>query len=247
MRFVSIQLYSGTMSWIVWMPRAVVTAAVCVAAGCTDFAPPSSLERATIIAITAEPPTVGLGQSTRLELIVASADGQVAVNAAQWSITTTIPGVPALGSIITNLDGSATYTAPTSLPPLPAEARPIDTVAVDLTLGSIATRSVKVVVIVNLPQPPQNPIVTGVLVNNAPAPTVITLEAGVRADLNAQIAPLATEKAAFAWYASIGKIDQYLSNPTSIVADEPGNGWLFFVVRDGQLGVAWRKMPIIVQ
>ena len=102
-------------------------------------------------------------------------------------------------------------------------------------------------VIVNLPQPPQNPIVTGVLVNNAPAPTVITLKAGVRADLNAQIAPLATEKAAFAWYASIGKIDQYLSNPTSIVADEPGNGWLFFVVRDGQLGVAWRKMPIIVQ
>ena len=235
------------MSWFVRICCAAVTAAVCATTACTDFAPPSSLARATVIAITAEPPTVGLGQSTRLELIIASADGQVAVNAAQWSITTTIPGVPALGSITANLDGSATYTAPTVLPRLPAEAQPIDTVAVDLTLGSIATRSVKVVVIANLPQPPQNPTVSSFQVNNAPAPTVITLPAGVRADLNAQITPVATDKAAFAWYASIGKIDQFLSNPTSIIADEPGTGWLFFVVRDGQLGVAWRKMPIIVQ
>lgn len=235
------------MSWIVRIRCAVVAAAVCATTACTDFAPPSSLERATVIAITAEPPTVGVGQSTRLELIVASADGQVAVNAAQWSITTTIPGVPALGSITANLDGSATYTAPTALPPLPAEAQPIDTVAVDLTLGSVATRSVKVVVIANLPQPPQNPTVSSLLVDNEPAPTAITLKAGVRADLNAQIAPVTTDKAAFAWYASIGKIDQYLSNPTSIIADEPGTGWLFFVVRDGQLGVAWRKMPIIVE
>ncbi len=200
-----------------------------------------------MIAITAEPPTVGLGQSTRLELIVASADGQVPVNAAQWSITPTIPGVPALGTLTSNLDGSATYTAPTTLPPLPAQAQPIDTVAVDLTLDGVATRSVKVVAVVNLPQPPQNPTVPRLLVDNVAAVTAITLNAGVRADLRAEIAPVAGANAAYAWYASVGKIDQYLSNPTSILADEPGRGWLFFVVRDGQLGIAWRKMPIIVQ
>ncbi len=242
------RLYSAAMSWIVWVQRAVVTAAVCAgAAACTDFAPPSTLERPTVIAITAEPPTVGVGQSTRLELIVASADGQLAVNAAQWSITPTIPGVPALGSVTTNLDGSATYVAPAVLPMLPAEAQPVDTVAVDLMLGEVLTRSVKVVVVANLPQPPQNPTITSLLVDNVPAPAAITLKAGIRADLRAEIAPIASDTAAYAWYASIGKIDQYLSNPTSILADEPGTGWLFFVVRDGQLGLAWRKMPIIVQ
>ncbi len=236
------------MSWIVWIRRAVVTAATsALSAACTDFAPPSSLERPTVIAITAEPPTVGLGQSTRLELIVASADGQRAVNAAQWSITPTIPGLPALGSVTTNLDGSATYVAPAVLPTLPADAQPIDTVAVDLMLGDVATRSAKVIVIANLPQPPQNPTITSLLVDNQEAPTAITLKAGMRANLRAEIDPIATDAAAYAWYASIGKIDQYLSNPTSILADEPGTGWLFFVVRDGQLGVAWRKMPIIVQ
>lgn len=236
------------MSRIVWFRRAVLTAAACAtSAACTDFAPPSSLERPTVIAITAEPPTVALGQSTRLELIVASADGQRAVNAAQWSITPTIPGLPALGSVTTNLDGSATYVAPTVLPVLPAEAQPIDTVAVDLMLDEVLTRSVKVVVIANLPQPPQNPAITSLLLDNVPALTAITLKAGVRADLRAEIAPAATDTAAYAWYASIGKIDQFLSNPTSILADEPGTGWLFFVVRDGQLGLAWRKMPIIVQ
>ncbi len=217
------------------------------AAACTDFAPPSNLTRPTVFAITAEPPTVTVGQSTRLELIVASADGQVAVNAAQWSIIATIPGVPALGSVTANLDGGATYTAPAVLPPLPAEARPIDTVAVDLTIGGLGTRSAKVVLVANLPQPPQNPTVPSLLVDNVPAVNAITLKAGIRAELKAEIAPVAAETAACAWYASIGNINQYRSNPTNILADEAGAGWLFFVVRDGQLGLAWRKMPIIVQ
>lgn len=215
--------------------------------GCTDFAPPAALERPIVIAITAEPPTVGLGQSTRLELIVASPDGQQPVNAAAWSITPTIPGVAALGTITSNLDGSATYTAPSTLPALPPDANPLDTVAVDLQVGGVDTHSVKVVPVINLPQPPQNPVVTDLLVDNVAITNAIVLKAGVRAELSAVIAPAAGDKAAFAWYASAGKIEQYLSNPTSIIAETPGNGWLFFVVRDGTLGSAWRKMPIVVQ
>ncbi|HPH69874.1 MAG TPA: hypothetical protein PLF40_29180 [Kofleriaceae bacterium] len=225
----------------------LLMASLLASASCTDFAPPAALERPIVIAITAEPPTVGLGQSTRLELIVASPDGQQPVNAAVWSITPTIPGVPALGSITSNVDGSATYTAPTTLPALPPDANPVDTVAVDLPIGGVDSHSVKVVPVVNLPQPPKNPVVTDLLLDNVAVTNAIVLKAGVRAELSAVIAPVAGEKAAFAWYASAGKIEQYLSNPTSIVAETPGNGWLFFVVRDGTLGSAWRKMPIVVQ
>jgi hypothetical protein len=65
--------------------------------------------------------------------------------------------------------------------------------------------------------------------------------------LSLETLPPATEDSTCAWYSTIGTIEMYRSNPTELVADESGEGWLFAVARDGLGGVVWHKVHVTVE
>src|SRR5690606_24136335 len=65
--------------------------------------------------------------------------------------------------------------------------------------------------------------------------------------LEVSTVPALGERAQVSWYSTIGTIERYRSNPTELVADDPGQGWIFVVVRDGLGGITWSKARVRVE
>lgn len=221
-----------------------------LAAACDDFATPAQLSAPTVVGVLAEPPVVRPGSSTRLTPLIASPDGPLAPGggaAATWRLTETLPGVAPFGEVTGNSDGTATYLAPEEVPPLPPNALPIDSVKLQLPLGGRTASVLKAVLVADATT--ANPTLSAITADGAALADGATLElsAGVAVELGMQVAPATGERATYAWYASIGEIEDYQSSPCRYVAEEPGDGWLFAVVRDGQLGIAWRAVPVTVR
>jgi hypothetical protein len=179
--------------------------------------------------------------------LIASPDGPQLAAAASWSLTETLPGVAPFGQVSGNADGSATYRAPMEVPPLPENALPIDSVELQLPLGGRMTSTLKAVLVTNVTT--ANPRIAAVTVDGVDVADGATLELteGVPVELAVSSAPEASDRTRYAWYASIGQIEDYQSSPCSYVAEAAGNGWLYIVVRDGQLGVAWRAIAVTVR
>jgi hypothetical protein len=215
--------------------------------GCDDFATPAQLMAPTVVGIIAEPPVVKPGQRTRLTPLIAGPDGPQLPASASWSLTETLPGVAPFGAVSANADGSATYQAPAQVPPLPENALPIDSVELQLPLGGRVTSTLKAVLVTDVTT--ANPTISAVTVDGVAIAegATLALTAGVPVALEVRSAPESTDRTRYAWYASIGEIEQYQSSPCSYVADASGDGWLYIVVRDGQLGVAWRAIAVTVQ
>jgi hypothetical protein len=214
--------------------------------GCSDFDPPALLSRPTVLAVVADPPVVAPGQSATLTLVVIGPDGLRPTAAATWLMSETYAGVPPLGTVVGLPDGRARYTAPAVLPALPANAPPLDSVEVDLTLeDGRPTSTVKGLLVADLAR--TNPVIATLTAGGAAVTDRITIPAGQAVPLELAVTPAAGDQTTYAWYASIGEIKTYQSNPTSITAKTTGDGWLFVAVRDGALGVAWRGVPLTVQ
>jgi hypothetical protein len=224
----------------------LLAALTAAATGCDSFDPPAVLSRPTVLAVVADPPVVAPGAAATLTLVVIGPDGLRPAAGATWQMSTTYPGVAPLGAVVGHADGTATYTAPAVVPPLPAGAPPLDSVEVDLTLeDGRPTASVKGLLIADLGHPPTaNPTITAVAAGGAAVTDTLTLQAGVATPLALTLDPAPTDHTTYAWYASLGEIQAYQSNPTTITAVTAGTGWLFVAVRDGALGVAWRGVPI---
>jgi hypothetical protein len=218
--------------------------------GCADFATPAELAKPTVLAIVAEPPLVAPGEATRLSVILAGPDGPMVADRVDWSLAETFAGIPPFGTIEVapgEPPGTATYTAPDPLPELPEGYLPITSVAVHVAAGDTEIDSIKALVVTDVPG--ANPAITVLAVGGAVvAPgAAVTLEAGGSYDLDVGVDPPPGEDAAFAWYSTVGEIDQYQSNPCELVTAEAEDGWLFVVIRDGRGGVAWRGLPVTVE
>jgi hypothetical protein len=222
----------------------VIVSLVCTV-GCTDFDAPSQLQSPVIIAVTSDPPVVGLGKSSTLNVLVAGADGQIESLRPTWKIGVTIPGVPPIGILTSNQDGSATYTAPALLPPLPPMANPLDTVEITVPIDGVEKRALKAMVVADIAA--ANPVVTSIVVNDKEGSESAVVAAGSTVVLRGSVSPIPDTTAVYAWYSTIGTIEQYTMNPATLLAKEPGQGWIFFVVRDGKLGVGWKKIAVTVQ
>ncbi len=60
--------------------------------------------------------------------------------------------------------------------------------------------------------------------------------------------PEGLESPQLSWYATVGEIELYRRNPTELVApEEPDEGWLIAVVRDGAGGVTWQIVSLVVE
>lgn len=224
-----------------------LAASALAAAGCDDFATPAQLMAPTVVGIIAEPPVVRPGNSTTLTPLIASPDGPQSATGARWRLTETLPGVAPFGQVTGNSDGSATYQAPTQVPELPAGALPVDSAELSLDLGGRTTATIKAVLVTDVTT--ANPAINALTVDGVAVAgdAVIELAVGVPVELAVAATPEATDRARYAWYASVGTIEDYQSSPCSYVAEEAGEGWLYVVVRDGQLGVAWRAVRVVVR
>jgi hypothetical protein len=216
--------------------------------GCDDFAPPAELTAATVVGVRAEPPVVARGGETKLLPLIASPRGALDAAGATWRLTETLPGVPPFGQVIANPDGTATYRAPQQLPELPPNALPIDSVELKLELDGRLSTTLKAVLVTDAMA--ANPAIAAVAVDGVPhgdGDAAIELAAGAEVALSVATAPEASDRTTFAWYASVGSIEKYQSQTCTYLAKEPGSGWLFVVVREAQLGIAWRAIPLVVR
>jgi hypothetical protein len=221
-------------------------AALPILGACTDFATPAELAKTTILAVVSEPPITPPGAQSRLELVVVDGSGRVAAPAATWSLVETLPGVPPMGTVAPNEDGTATYTAPAAPPPATPENPPIDSVQIEVAAMPKALTAIKAAVIADVPS--QNPTLATLTVGGADGRTAAVAAAGQMVPLAVTIDPPAGEDATYAWYTTRGEIEDYQSAEATLVAPaEAGTGWLFVVVRDGRGGVAWHGAPLAVQ
>lgn len=225
-----------------------VVAFLAVTAACDDFAPPSALSASQVVGVIAEPPIVAPGETTILTPLIATPQGPVtgaAGYSATWTLTETLPGVPPFGELTARPDGTAQYRAPMTVPPLPPNAPPLDSAQLTAVLDGRKVTTLKAVLVAGVPT--ANPAISALTADGVTIGEGLTLEAGAEVELEVRTTPAAQDNARFAWYSSLGEIEKYQSNPTTLVAKEPGSGWLYVVVRDGQLGVAWRALPVTVR
>jgi hypothetical protein len=212
-------------------------------AACTDFASPAELNKATILAVTADPPIVAPGAQASLAVAIADGGGLLEGLPVRWSLIETYRGVPAMGTLV-----GSTYTAPDPVPPLPENAPPIDSVRLEIDVGETTLAAIKVVPVAAIAGA-ANPAITALAVGDADGLAgPLTVARGATLALAVATEPAPGDDARFAWYSSAGAIERYQSNPTTMIADdEVGDGWLFVVVRDGQGGVAWRGVEVSVE
>jgi hypothetical protein len=221
-------------------------AAATFAAGCTDFATPAELTKPTILLVVAEPPIVAPGGTTELSVVIAGPDGPMSPTEARWRLTETLPGVPPFGSVEPGEPGRATYTAPDPVPALPEGVPPL--ASVELTIDADATSLVAIKALPVADLPSGNPSISALAIGEQVVGDEVTLEAGEIYPLDVGTVPAAGESATYAWYSTVGEIAYYQSNPCELIAaEEPTQGWLFVVVRDGRGGGAWRGVHVTVE
>ena len=219
---------------------------VALAAACDTFPTPAQLDHATVLAVVADPPIVAPGAHSHLSVVAADHDGPIAPPIA-WAMIASYPQVPPLGTVVGNSDGTATYTAPDPVPALPPNTPPIDSVEARVMSDPpvVAVKLVGVAAGVAS----ANPRITDVTLDGA---SVLAGGGSIDAKATGALAvvtdPAPDEHWTYAWYATVGTIDHYQSNPTEIVgADAPVAGWLYVVVRDGAGGAAVASMQVTVR
>ena len=204
--------------------RALLLAAA-LAAGCTDFALPSELSRTQILAVRATPAAIEPGGRAQLEALVAGPDGVAAGLAASWT-------TDGEGASIEIDDAGAAWLV----------AERAGAVAVELTIDAgdelVARKTVSV------GQVAGNPEMVRLEAGGEPVAETLVARPGGVTSLEAE---LDAEPAVMSWFATIGTIDRYRHNPTELVTEEAGDGWLIAVGRDDAGGVTWRVVRLVVE
>ncbi len=217
--------------------------------GCDDFAPPSELTEWQVVGVVAEPPVVAPGATTTLTPLLATPQGPVtgvpSGASVSWAMIETLPGVAPFGTVTARADGRADYAAPATVPTLPPNAQPLDSMRLQLSLDGKQVSVVKSVLVATAGS--ANPTITGLTAGGVAVGDTLHVAVGTTLDLQVAASPAPSERTRYAWYASIGELERYQSNPSQLTIEQPGEGWLYVVVRDGQLGVAWRAVPLVAR
>lgn len=214
---------------------------------CDDFSTPAELSIPQVLAIRAQPPVVNVGETTELELFLANSDGRIASPDVTWTVTPTNPGEPRLGQVVGLSDGRAMFTAPDDIPENPSLGSVTATIRVP---GDPAAELVAIKGVILGTVPLVNPTMTGLSVDGSDIllQDTITADRGRMLSLELATDPEISDMSTFAWYTTVGEIEAYQSNPTTLnTGEDAGSGWLFAVVRDGLGGVTWHSVGIVVE
>ncbi len=210
---------------------------------CTEFATPAELDRPQILAITTQPPSVGLGERSTIDLLVADPAGEVSDPQVTWASVAIVEGTLPIGEVEVADDGTVTYIAPSARPEtMPAVAM----VQASVMIAEATLVGVKAVVVGDIGL--TNPTLTAMSGDDDDllANPELALTRDQVAHLSVTIDPAETDETMYAWYSTLGTIEMYRSNPTEVVADAAGAGWLFLVVRDGRGGSVWHKVHLTI-
>jgi hypothetical protein len=240
-------VHQRTAILMMFMRGLLLVLALCASTACTDFATPAELTKPTVLAIVADPPLVATGGTSELSVVLAGPDGPMSADQVEWALVETFPGVPPFGAVSAGAaPGEATFTVPDPLPPQPDGALPVSTVQATVTAGEETIVVVKAMVVADLPS--ANPEITALAIGGDVVDNAVTVTAGATVPLDVGTEPAPSDDATYAWYSTVGEIQDYQSNPCElVVAQAPGEGWLFVVVRDGRGGVAWRGVRTTVE
>jgi len=224
----------------------LLAAAAVASAACDDFATPAELTKPTVLAVIADPPLVPPGSASELSMVLAGPDGPMGADTVEWRLVETLPGVPPFGVIEPETTGAARFVAPDPVPPQPDDAPPIATVQATVAAGGETIVVVKGMLVADIAS--ANPSITTLAIGGTVAADEVTLRAGATVALDVGTEPAAGDDAFYAWYSTVGAIEQFQSNPCElVVTDTPGDGWIFVVFRDGRGGVAWRGVHATVE
>ncbi len=225
--------------------QCMLLAAVATAAGaCEEFATPAELAGPQILAVRSESPAVPPGERVALEILVAGPDGEIETPDVSWAVEPAAVGAAPIGAIEVEEDGSAYYRAPATV----AEEPTFSAVRATVQVDDLELVAIKALGVTNLPF--ENPSVSLLRADEQDllaADAALALSPEQTVELEVDIAPAITEETSFSWYATVGEIEEYRSNPTELVApEEAAEGVLFVVVRDGLGGITWAQAPIII-
>ena len=193
--------------------------------GCTDFALPSELSRTQILAVRATPAAIEPGGRAHLEALVAGPDGVAAGLAASWT-------ADGDGAAIEIDEAGEAWLVAARAGAVAVELR------VDAGEELVARKTVPV------DQEAGNPEMVRLEAGGEPVAETLVAPSGRVTALEAE---LDAEPAVMSWFATIGTIDRYRHNPTELVTDEAGDGWLIAVGRDDAGGVTWRVVRLVVE
>ena len=207
-----------------------------LASGCTDFDLPSALTREQVVAVRSTPASLTPGTRAQLDALIAGPDGVVEDAELNWSLTTPTAGA----SIEVDDSGAAWLSVTDGVAPGPVG------ITLDVIAPSGAEASALKIVEVG-DQPGDNPGPMGLRAGELPIEgTELHVAAGATVALTAE--PEGVESPQLSWYATVGEIELYRRNPTELVApEEPDEGWLIAVVRDGAGGVTWQIVSLVVE
>lgn len=201
---------------------------------CTDFDTPSELTREQIVAVRSTPASIEPGTRGRMDALVAGPDGVVEDSEMEWAISMTHP------SATIEVDDEGAWLAIAD----GAEPGAVEVALLVTTPSGSEIDAVKSVEIEE--QARQNPGPMGIEAGGELAMEELRVAAGDEVALRADVD--AGDAAQVSWFATVGEIELYRRNPTDLVAPaEPGSGWLIAVARDGEGGVDWQILPLVVE
>lgn len=209
---------------------------------CTDLPMPPELANPQILGVRAANPGLPAGERTALDLLLGGPEGIAEPDAIEWAVIGFDESAPGIGTIETEGD-QVFYVAP-------AEVSGVElaTVQVTVTAGDRVLEAVKGIA-VGVPMATENPVITGVEVDGQAVEPGAQLQMAIEevASLAMSVSPTAGDDADYAWYSNVAEIDLYRRTPSELVAsEEPGEGVLIAVYRDGLGGIDWTSVELVV-
>lgn len=223
----------------------IATLALPFAAGCEELDTPAELDRPQILAVRAAPARLGAGQRAELSLLVAGPEGDLAPTAVDWAVIVPDGAAAAAGSI--EIDGEdAHYRAPDQ----PVAEPRVVTLQVTAVLADDTALIAEKAILLGADSLPE-PLITQVLADGVAADERVEVAAGGAIEL-----ALRTESAApddplqeplTTWYTTCGTFAPHREPVVQLEApDEPCQGMIYAVFRDGLGGVDWRRIEVEV-
>lgn len=194
---------------------------VIVVGACTTPTDSFVLDHTEVLAVRAEPAHVAPGGTVRIDALVATEAGDVAI---------TVPEVIETNGLAAERRADGWYvTGP--------DAPLAQTIAVTAQVDGVMLVAQKELLFGDVAD---NPAIAALHVDGD---LRTTIEVAVGAQPTLDVGAIGVEPLTFAWYASVGSLEHFRRHDATFVADMPGDGIVCVVVRDAQGGVAWQTVP----
>jgi|GEM_PF-1512122 len=216
--------------------------AATAATGCTDLPMPPELALPQILGVRAANPALPAGERTELDVLLGGPAGIIEADSVEWEVVGVDATAPGIGTIEIE-DERVFYVAPDEVTDLE-----LATVQVTVTSGDRILEAVKGIA-VGTPVATDNPSITELIVDGTAVEPGSRLEMVVEevASLDLNVAPDPGDDADYAWYSNVAEIDLFRRIPSELVAnEEPGEGILIAVYRDGLGGIDWTSIELAV-